>query len=1198
MAKLSQQLAEKGGVQTRASRTQRVAQQQEFKREKRSFENAKAKAEELQKTEFANLTTVAEYRAKYNALKPEVKQFFATPDQVEAERSARIEQAKLSVQEKIKETELKAQEKKEYYREREKYYQKKAKEYLEKGDDKRADNYYKKAQDYDDKQEEYEEYYDGIIKGLKEGQSKLSSDKDISFESIYSYAKDIGRYERDRQEAKNDARSYEGAQARKIEDLEEAGYKPQIIKQYYKGNPESVSLSYYNAEKGDWVKIQKFDVDTKVDVSNLKKLGYSEPQQSTLSFAGKDYKFNSRVGIYKDTSGEIVTPYAKTGITEQQLIKQSQDQAYKDWQDKNPPKINIPFKEIKQSDLPIGYGGQQSISSEQRSILIPESQYYLREETKNPLGFVWDKTKQGFNWVDERVNWDFSITGSPSFPKINLISFGKKEKSGRDVFEITEKRLDDVSQGIEEKTIGKENIESFQTGLEDKYSGQYQSSFEQKYMKDLIYNQTTFEEASAEFKQSDEAKIIQKKYEEEYKTGYKDLQTDVPFWRGTLGGVEQTGIGLTKFSVSAFKSPLRTATTVGGVYGGVKLLGAIPPVVSYGVTGGLFAYGTYKFVDPESTYIERGGGLVTAVISGATLGYAGYRYAKSPSITTKTIKPPKATLKSSSVIGKDVKVLTDQGSVNKVIFENQKLSQVGQAGRRTIVTSKWRAFSNKYLGTDFKNIYEGIPSLQPAKYTRLTSVRGTTVVKTAPSGYEKTLKYLQDYGWTEAQARSTLRYFAPRVTEQYLSKGVLTVKGGKAIGEFEYLTKRPVIDVDKSLGIKTRGASPIKDVYDVERKLVNLKSGGVGVFEQKTRITSILDKYGRVKEFTSGQFSQSFNLGKASDLRKGFEYQKVGGVDVYTEAQYKDLFTVGFERNIFPRDNILRVDASQTQLINKIVDLRAQQGVIKPANIKKTPFSKTFGIDNIDKFDDVAFTGGSGKASDYKKVIDKLDTFGSKVSTPARSEYYGTGLYERTDAVTTRNLQQQLKGVVAPEQIRVASIKNLIQIKEINALAGLNVGNLASIKTATGLKTDIKFKSSLDVKDNIKVDLAEDLAIKSAQDFALKTSPALKSQLKSLLDLGSGVSATPPAQSFRPPKIPNIQPPSIKPPVILPFLKAKVSKRSNANLNKAVYDQAYLPDFTSRALGLAPETVTEKQAKKKLKQLLTGLEIRRGVRIA
>ena len=191
----------------------------------------------------------------------------------------------------------------------------------------------------------------------------------------------------------------------------------------------------------------------------------------------------------------------------------------------------------------------------------------------------------------------------------------------------------------------------------------------------------------------------------------------------------------------------------------------------------------------------------------------------------------------------------------------------------TIVSTKGRVLSNKFwreLGvpkklTTFEGnaMYRGVPTEQLGKVSKITGLRGSVIVK-GQSGYQKAFKLLQKYGWSDAQAKATLRYVAPRITEQYLSKGVLTVKGSKAVGEFEYLTKRPVVDVDKSLGIKTRGGKTVKDVYDVQRKLIKLEKLNVAL-EEKTKISMIIDKKGNLVKFTDDfAYSKGLSVGKAS----------------------------------------------------------------------------------------------------------------------------------------------------------------------------------------------------------------------------------------------------------------------------------------------------------------------------------------------
>ena len=88
MAKLSQQLDQEKRQPQRQSRTQRVAQAQGLSREKQSFENLKAQAQAKQ--EELSGATFEEYEQKYNALSPELQQFFSTPKEVMEDKTQRI----------------------------------------------------------------------------------------------------------------------------------------------------------------------------------------------------------------------------------------------------------------------------------------------------------------------------------------------------------------------------------------------------------------------------------------------------------------------------------------------------------------------------------------------------------------------------------------------------------------------------------------------------------------------------------------------------------------------------------------------------------------------------------------------------------------------------------------------------------------------------------------------------------------------------------------------------------------------------------------------------------------------------------------------------------------------------------------------------------------------------------------------------
>jgi len=304
-------------------------------------------------------------------------------------------------------------------------------------------------------------------------------------------------------------------------------------------------------------------------------------------------------------------------------------------------------------------------------------------------------------------------------------------------------------------------------------------------MEDIIREETTFEKASKEYRESADVEKSVARYEKEYGVGYKELQTDVGFWEGSYGGVKQVGISLASLGLTAVSSPSKTALGTGVVIAGTKGLGALPKTLTYGLSGGLAVYGGIKFLDPSSTYLERGAGLVTLAIAGGTLSYGAYKYLRSPVIKTVKIKAPVRSLKTTSAIGKDIKVITEKGSINKVIFENQKLSQTVSAGRRTIVTTKGRLLARsfwkemgvpkKLITLDSSAIYRGIPTQQLGTKSYYKSLGGLFKVG-KESGYQQAFTKLTKYGWTTSQAKSTLRYVAPRVTDQYL-RGYLDVKG-------------------------------------------------------------------------------------------------------------------------------------------------------------------------------------------------------------------------------------------------------------------------------------------------------------------------------------------------------------------------------------------------------------------------------------
>lgn len=1177
MVKLSQQL--RGVSSQRPTRTERVLRKQSFQREKKSFDNLRQEAKEKQK-DFEDLKSIDEYEHKYNLLRPELRQFFNTPETLRIQQTERIGINKQRVEEKIKSSSEQLIKAKVNYDEK----LRKLNEWFNRrtDKDKHRERYEKKKWNLEDDFEEKRAYLLGYQKGFGKGLDELNKGKDVSFSNIENHALNLGNFQERKEEASNVQNQQEQQQQQEIAQLVEQGFKPQIIEQSFKGDPESVVLSFYNPQTQDWKSVAKYDVKGEVAVSGLKKVGYSAPQERALEFAGKTYGFQSRIGIYKTPKGEIVTPYEKTGITEQQLIKEQQDIAFKDFQKEQKPS-HIPIKILTPKDLPIGYGGQQTVSTTPKTFLIDEDLYYKQKDRKISdlgVGKLLGYSGKAFKFVDERVH--FKLGATP-------VVWGKFEKPTdyeKSSIEL-ESGLEMSKENLRKWAIDNKKVDDLSENLENKYTQQYQKSFENKYIKSLIYGETTFKKASTEFAESEEAKRIQRRYTEEYGQSYKEIDQSTSLGKKLGGGAGITFLSAGQLLFKASRSPTRVVATTVGVYGGVKALSLIPHVASYGLSGGLFAYGTYKAFSPTSTIEEAGGGLITAIISGATLGYGAYRHLKTPVIKVRKIPSPKMKLKSAGTVGQDITLIKGHTKTNIVLYEKQKLSQFGVAGRRTIVTTKgkllsksfFEKISGKKIALDDFSIYSGVPTKQLAKtikIPKLLGVKGSgkSFIKLTykQSGYTKAIKSLKSYGWTDAQAKATLRYVAPQVYDQSLERGLLTIKGSKAVGEFTHLTQRPVITVDKKLGIKTRGGKTIRDITDIEREIINL-NGKKLILEDQTSIT-IFVKGKRLYRFKDFASTRGFSVGDVSKTYK--EFGVVGkdkGLTVLKPSTpFKELQTISATRQTFPSSKTINVGYQDTRLYKKIVDISKKSAFIKPTT---KPF-------NVNKDVNKAITDIVGKTqskSNLKYLINKLDD---------------VGVIGKTQ--TTKQLQTQLMSTTPPPAIKVTPLKNLIKVKGLSKLIGLQTGQLAST-TALGLKSDLKLKTSLKVDTALKNLLKEDTVLKIKQIPALKSSTALKSQLKSILDLElvSPIATPSPTTTYRPPRIPQITP--LKPiPFAIMFPTVKSSGKWKGR-KKSFNELAYLPDFTSRALGLRSETITEKQALTKMKKILTGLEIRRGIRL-
>jgi len=812
------------------------------------------------------------------------------------------------------------------------------------------------------------------------------------------------------------------------------------------------------------------------------------------------------VVAYKDEFGNVSYSPTLEGLQ----VKRDPDVVYAEHIKKYPPKTQDPIiEEVKISDV------------------VDDRKWYDKSAEDLFIGKAREKVKTRYSKVIGGIKFDKIKEDWGKIPSPPTILETPKIKTMEE-FDI--------------KIAEQQKIQSERIGLEDikeKYATISQTAFERDYAKDIIYETKTFEQASAEFEQSAEALQIS-----------KDYQSEVNKELGALGftkeGFKMAGLQTGKFAVSLI--PTRTkdlVLTLGVAKVGYSAYKGIPNIIkSMGFTG-LGVYEGAKLISPLSTPTQRAGAVLTLGTLGLSGAYAGTRWLRSP-VPIKTIIPKPIKDIKTYAKGYDIKVLTDQGVVDLAVFPEQKLMQQALAGQRTIVKTKGSLLLEKYTGIKLKPLYEGVPISQ-AKYS--VEGLGAEFSYSDPSGYQKAYKKFTKYGYTPSEARASLRLTAPKIQELYLEKGIIKTSKGKAVADFEHLIKRPVVEVDELLGIKTRGAKTIK-VASVEERILKDQ-----YFKTEKITGEFVLKDGKLFEFKDIKYGKGVGFGKATDLRK--EYIPIPKDKIiFTEEQVKDLYGVSISRDLLPSSKAIHLDTSRTQLISKVIDLQTKQiGGVSPS-FKKTPFAKTFARDVVE---------------DVKKIVyGKPSTQISKL-IPEQSQI---------------NIQQ-LKSAITPDVKQLTEIKGMIKAKQLPQMKS-KIIPAVTMKELLDIKADVKLKSSLKSMVSLKDLLKEDTILKTKQ----VVSPALRFDLKLKTDIKTltGISLKTPI-----PRIPK--PPVIKIPTIpIPlWLKSAIRGKMKKKKKGEFEEFALLPDFTSRAIGLKPDIISGKQAQARIRKILTGMEVRRGV---
>jgi hypothetical protein len=877
---------------------------------------------------------------------------------------------------------------------------------------------------------------------------------------------------------------------------------------------------------------------------------------------------------------------------------------------------------LKQNDVVyIGEFGDVLFEGDVKPIESNKTKFQKVQEVKETAKvFVVDQGKKGIdflkkiNWVDDLYraipNPPLSISTGFNDGKFNPFLAGQvgiEKGDGYIPVQVMKEsalgNLEKWQQGAKEFTLGKQNLENIpDSAVLKNIETEYQLRFESKYYDKIVANEITFEEATADFQKSPDALQLQKNYAIAFANEELGLKQKATTGRKVVGYLSYGGLGTVKNLLGFTPTGARDVVVTGALgYGGYSLLTKIPASVIYGTTAVSFGVGTYQALNPLSSFEKASMGTTTAVLSAGILGYGAYKYVRTP-VTTRTKIPFEQNVKTQAVgdvkTNYNIKYGNDLIKAQNVAFSKQKLGYQSLSGYRTVVTTRGRVLLNKYLNYDLTglkvgNLYEGIP------IDKL--------------GYGKALKRLTSYGYTPSQARSVLRYTAPQLIKTELLKGAVNINLNKntAVGRFRYETTKPVVSVDKSLGIKTRGGRTITDNYIVQRELtsetqvINKQVVNFDVVNERiTRIRnpSLLGKsstqFAQKSYVVSGDLKdaylkfeiQGYDYGFSQTAKLPYKFQNLG--QVYFQQQINPLkrkVTTGADRSIIREGNIVERDVNILKVTKTPVAKAIKIKQIKNMNSEELKQMRR-DIQDIYKTPKPfkwTTTSTAPTTQTPSFIFEKTGSTGGVT----QSQYAGTGLYERTESVAGF---EQLRSAFIPPPL-TSNVKEAILLKD---LVGVGTGfkSFATVGTGLNLREFSTTKSNLSLKNSIREDVNlvsfERLALDQPQ--GLKQIQGLKTGMKLTTSFNPQIS--PPNINIL--KTPTFRPP--KTPFVLPALfedKQKKAKLKKKLKKKGAFAVGLLPDFTARSIGLGSPEFSMKDIEKELLSIKTGGEIRTGGRI-
>lgn len=451
------------------------------------------------------------------------------------------------------------------------------------------------------------------------------------------------------------------------------------------------------------------------------------------------------------------------------------------------------------------------------------------------------------------------------------------------------------------------------------------------------------------------------------------------------------------------------------------------------------------------------------------------------------IKEPKTTLESSDIIGKDYKV-SGGGKVKEfVLFPEQKFYQTSIGGRRVeVIIPKGR---QDFLGKRISIGREGVSFLPPKTET---IYKGIPYGKLGRQARERALKLIEKKGFSREGISQILKYTQPKVVEQSLKKGKIKIKGKKAKGEFEYFTSQPILIIDETLGIKTRGKKDVRNLYELDRKAIN-KEGRNVVLQVKSEVEQVLGKGGEILDTTKSELSKGFLIGKEFGKGKGYLPFKDGGIVEFKPTTMKKISGTSFETPIIPKRNELNIDTGTTILFEKKINLdtgftpkkvskKSSRQSLEKLSALKEPIQVRKPVIKTPKI----------KTKSFQETIEE--------AIPTESIWAGTGLYERTtESGGIQFAKQRGQSVLSPLTLQRIQQPTRLDVNIIQRPV-VDVGQVGRQGTRTDLRlNNISLQGSFENVETINKEaskLIERQAVKETQATRLALRQAIRESLR------------------------------------------------------------------------------------------------------